>query len=131
MHKVRAEAIARIKQEVGTSPLLILEQDKRLQAVLAGWKFIEFYEDAGPTARKLVGRALPELIEIAWDGIGYLDAQVEAVVGMHLRPSSKVRQAGKLGLGFPDGTILPLAEQWIALKVQSLIQEKAKPKRKT
>jgi hypothetical protein len=36
MHKIRAEAIARIKREVGISPLLILEQAKMLQATWAG-----------------------------------------------------------------------------------------------
>jgi hypothetical protein len=34
------------------------------------------------------------------------------------------------GLGYPDGTIHPLAEQWIAMKVQSMIQARATPKSK-
>ena len=114
---------------MGTSPLLILEQDKRLQATLAGWKFIEFVEERAPKARSVDGLSLPELIDVAWEGVTYRDAQAEAVLGHHLHPSSKIRQAMKLGLGYPDGTIHQLAEQWIALKVQALIQ--TKPKRKT
>jgi hypothetical protein len=128
MHKTRLEAIARIKQEVGTSPLLILEQDKRLQLTLAGWKFIEFFEDEAPDAKDLDGLSLPELIAVAWDGIGYMDAQIESVVGYDVSPRAVVQQAAKLGLGYPDGTIHHLAEQWIALKVQAMIQSRSKKK---
>lgn len=128
MHKIRTEAIERIRKEVGTSPLLILEQDKQLQAVLAGWKFIEFTEDHAPKARKIDGLSLPDLIKVAWDGVSFQEAQVERVLEGCRVPGRKVRQASTIGLGYPDGTIHQLAEQWIAVKVQALIQTRSKRK---
>jgi hypothetical protein len=130
MHKVREAAIGKIKREVGTSPLLILEQDKQLQAVLASWKFIEFMEDRAPAIRKVEGLTLPQLVTAAWDGISYSAAKVSTLLSLHPNADEKVKQAAGLGLGYPDGTIHPLAEQWIAFTVQSLLKSKAGRKEK-
>jgi len=131
MHKVRMAAIERLRREMGTSPLLVLEQDIRLQMTLASWRFIEFREDHAPRARKIDDLPVSELVKVAWDGVSFSEGQVESILESVTVPGRKVRQAMKLGLGYPDGTIHPLAEQWIAMKVQSMIQSRAKPKRKT
>lgn len=128
MHKIREAAIARLKEVRSPSPLLILEQDKKLQAVLAGWSFIEFQEEHAPRAKGIDGKTASEVVDIVWDGVTFRAEQINEVFGTRMRAKDVVKQAKSLGLGYPDGTIHPLAEAWIAARVQSMIQGRSKRK---
>jgi len=128
MHKIREAAIARLKAEQNPSSLLVLERDERLQATLALWRFFEFKEDRAPKAKSIDGKSMVELAAIAWDGISYDEEQVAIVLAVRTHAVEKVVQASRIGIGYPDGTIHPLAEAWLATKVRAMLQT---PKRKT
>jgi len=128
MHKIREAAIAQLKAEQHPSSLLVLERDERLQATLALWRFFEFKEVRAPKAKSIDGKSVVELAAIAWDGVEWDESQIKIVLAVRTHAVEKLVQASRIGIGYPDGTIHPLAEAWLSAKVRTMIQA---PKRRS
>lgn len=131
VHPARQAAIYRIKQLQNLQQLVVLEQDRNIGPVLAVWNAVRFPGAQGPPAAAAGDTAaLADLTAAVWDGIDVPFTEIAALAGPHLPVDLLVRRIMSLGLAFPDGTLHPVADMWVAAGAHRVAQAlQSKPKR--
>jgi hypothetical protein len=116
----RAESVTRIKDQRSLESLLVLERDRNLAVILAVWSAVSFPGAELPPRVPAGDGGTAVWIATAWDGVPRPYANVGALVGRHLPVQDLVDRAISLGLAYPDGTIHPVAESWIAAQAHRI-----------